>query len=68
MQGQNWRLIGLLLRILIITPYILGVVWLVNSGITDHRLALIMGIATPSVMMLLAKINRLEEDTDKGDS
>ena len=68
MKDQNWRLVGFLLRVLVIVPYILGVVWLVNGGITDHRLALIMGIATPSVMMLLAKVNRLEGDGDKGDN
>ena len=65
MSNQHWRLIGLLFRILIIVPYILGVVWLVEEDVTDYRLALIMGVATPSVMMLLSKISLLEGDSPK---
>ena len=53
-------LFGILLRVGIYVPYVLGVVYLVNIGVTDHRLAIIMGVATPSVAALEAAIRRFE--------
>lgn len=66
MDQQTWRLVGLLLRVVVVVPYIIGVIVLVNEGVTDHRLALIMGVATPAMTMLLGRIGKIEGDEENG--
>ena len=67
MQPAHVMLIGVLLRVAIYVPYVLGIVYLVQLGVTDHRLAIIMGVAAPSMAALEAAIRRFESNQSAKD-